>query len=106
MNPNTLDYEVPPLKSNTTGGWGRVKSRLSVQQTSQSLSCRPNYKEESSCKRLHNSPVSLQVSTDCETGNPTNRSVQQQIVPRLCFQDAVDQFIQSGQIVDRSNLRL
>ena len=38
MTPNTLDSDVPPLKSNPAGGSGRVKIRLSVQQTQKSFS--------------------------------------------------------------------
>src|SRR5207245_5300610 len=38
MTPNTLDNDVPPLKSNPAGGSGKVKSRLSVQQTQKSFS--------------------------------------------------------------------
>ena len=33
MTPNTLESDVPPLKSNPAGGSGRVKTRLSVRQT-------------------------------------------------------------------------
>ena len=38
MTPNTLESDVPPLKSNPAGGSGRVKIRLSVQQTQKSFS--------------------------------------------------------------------
>ena len=38
MTPNTLESDVPPLKSNPAGGSGRVKTRLSVQQTQKSFS--------------------------------------------------------------------
>lgn len=49
MTPNTFDKEVPPLNSNPAGGSGKVKTRLSVQQTQKSFSmiaevsprCRP-----------------------------------------------------------------
>jgi hypothetical protein len=38
MTPNTLDRDVPPLKSSPAGRSARVKTRLSVQQTQKSFS--------------------------------------------------------------------